>query len=80
MKTSLISLSTAALLGIASLASGRSFDAADFTAILFTIGLVAWTVGQYSRVPRPLLRSRPIQLPAPIKARVAVARMQRLAA
>ena len=73
MKTSLISVLTATLLGLASVASGRPFDVADFTAILFTIGLVAWTVNQYSRAPRPLLVARPIRLPAPIKVRLALA-------
>lgn len=80
MKTSLISVLTATLLGLASLASGRPFDVADFTAILFTIGLVAWTVNQYSREPRPLLVARPIRLPAPVKARISVVPAQRLAA
>jgi hypothetical protein len=63
MKTALISVLTATLLGFASLASGRHFDAADFTAIVFTTGLVAWTVGQYNRAPRVLTLTRPIQLP-----------------
>jgi len=63
MKTALISVLTATLLGFASLASGRPFDAADFVAILFTTGLVAWTVGQYSRTPRALMLARPIHLP-----------------
>ena len=63
MKTALISVLTATLLGFASRASGHPFDAADFTAILFTTGLVAWTVGQYSRAPRALPIVRPIQLP-----------------
>jgi hypothetical protein len=63
MKTTLASLITATLLGIASFVSGRPFDAADFTAILFATGLVAWTFDQYSRVPRSLHRSRPIRLP-----------------
>lgn len=80
MKTSLISVLTATLLGFASLASGRPFDAADFTAIIFTLGLVAWTVNQYTREPRPLLVARPIHLPAPIQARVSVSRVQQLAA
>jgi len=80
MKTALISVLTATLLGFASLASGRPFDAADFTAIIFTTGLVAWTVNQYSRVPRPLLRARPIHLPAPSQSQVAVSGVQRLAA
>ncbi|HRG54819.1 MAG: hypothetical protein JNG82_08435 [Opitutaceae bacterium] len=63
MKTALISVLTATLLGFASLASGRHFDAADFTAIMFTTGLVAWTIGQYSRAPRALSLARPIRLP-----------------
>lgn len=67
MKTSLISLLTATLLGFASLASGRPFDAADFTAILFATGLVAWTIEQYSRVPRSLTLNRPIRLTAPLR-------------
>lgn len=71
MKTSLISLLTASLLGFASLASGRHFDAADFIAIVFTIGLVAWTIGQYSRAPRALTMARPIQLPARVNDRLA---------
>lgn len=80
MKTALISVLTATLLGFASVASGRPFDAADFTAIIFTIGLIAWTVNQYSREPRSLLVARPIRLPAPIQARVSTARVNRLAA
>ena len=63
MKTALLSVLTATLLGFASLASGRHFDAADFTAIMFTTGLVAWTIGQYSRAPRVLTLIRPIQVP-----------------
>lgn len=61
MKISLLSVLTATLLGIASYASGRNFDASDFTAILFTTGLVAWTVEQYSRSPRELGANRPIR-------------------
>ena len=53
----------ATLLGFASLASGRPFDAADFTAILFTTGLVAWTIDQYAREPRVLILNRPIRFP-----------------
>jgi len=63
MKTALTSVLTAILLGFASLASGRPFDAADFTAILFTTGLVAWTIEQYSREPRQLSLNRPIRFP-----------------
>ena len=68
MKATLISVLTAILLGFASLASGRPFDAADLTVLLFTTGLVAWTVEQYSRVPRSLALSRPIRLTSPMRA------------
>jgi energy-converting hydrogenase Eha subunit A len=72
MNTALLtSIITATLLGFASLASGRPFDAADFTAIAFTTGLVAWTVAQYNRTPRSLYAARPIRLPAPMGARPA---------
>lgn len=80
MKTALISVLTATLLGIASLASGRPFDAADFTAIAFTTGLVAWTVAQYSHEPRPLTSSRPIRLTAALRVRPAAVSASRLAA
>lgn len=63
MKISLLSVLTATLLGIASIASGRHFDVTDFTAILFTTGLVAWTIEQYTREPRVLNSSRPIRFP-----------------
>ena len=63
MKTALISFFTAALLGLASRLSGRSFDAADFTAILFATGLVAWTIEQYSREYRVLNAERPLPFP-----------------
>jgi hypothetical protein len=69
MNTALTSIITATLLGFASLASGRPFDAADFTAIAFTTGLVAWTVAQYTRTPRALTLTRPIRLPAPVATR-----------
>ncbi|HEX2860018.1 MAG TPA: hypothetical protein VHN79_00175 [Lacunisphaera sp.] len=80
MKTALISVLTATLLGFASVASGRPFDAADFTAILFATGLVAWTIEQYSRVPRALLLNRPIRLPLPAQIRSASVATSRLAA
>jgi hypothetical protein len=64
MKTALLSVLTATLLGFASLASGRPFDAADFTAIVFSTGLVAWTIEQYARPARCLSFARPIRLPA----------------
>ena len=80
MKTTLISLFTATLLGLASLASGRHFDAADFTAIMFTTGLVAWTIDQYSREPRVLSLVRPIRLPINLGGRTAKVIASRLAA
>jgi hypothetical protein len=80
MKTALISVLTATLLGFASLASGRPFDAADFISILFATGLVAWTIEQYSRAPRSLLKNRPIRLPISIRPRSASGTAQRLAA
>jgi hypothetical protein len=63
MKTALISLLTATVLGALAFASGRSISAADFLTILFSVGLVAWTVAQYSREPRVLNLERPIRLP-----------------
>jgi hypothetical protein len=80
MKTALISVLTATLLGFASIASGRPFDAADFTAIIFTLGLVAWTVDQYSREPRPLQLNRPIRVPTTMASRGTVSKGHRLAA
>lgn len=80
MKTALISVITATLLGFASLASGRHFDAADFTAIVFTTGLVAWTLDQYSRAPRVLTKVTPFRLPLPAKPRHARPVDNRLAA
>jgi len=80
MKTALISVLTATLLGFASQASGRPFDAADFTAILFSTGLVAWTIDQYSREPRTLLVNRPIRFPVSASTRRIPATVSRLAA
>lgn len=80
MKTALLSVLTATLLGFASLASGRHFDAADFTAIMFTTGLVAWTIEQYSRAPRALTVVRTFRFPARVKVGAAKAPALRLAA
>ena len=80
MKTALSSVLTATLLGIASIASGRPFDAADFIAIMFATGLVAWTVEQYSRKPRLLTTVRPIRLPTRLVVQHARAEATRLAA
>ncbi|HVZ66223.1 MAG TPA: hypothetical protein VG936_16775 [Lacunisphaera sp.] len=80
MKTALTSVLTATLLGVASYASGRPFDAADFSAIAFATGLVAWTVEQYSRSPRELSRARPIHLPVNFARRTVEPTVKRLAA
>ncbi|HTL68494.1 MAG TPA: hypothetical protein VL200_12595 [Lacunisphaera sp.] len=80
MKTALTSLLTATLLGVASYASGRPFDAADFSAIAFATGLVAWTVEQYSRQPRVLSLNRPIHLPVNLLRGAADPSAKRLAA
>ncbi|MDB6113928.1 MAG: hypothetical protein JWQ83_835 [Lacunisphaera sp.] len=80
MKTALISLLTATILGFASRLGGRAFDAADFTAILFAAGLVAWTIEQYSREPRVLSATRPIRLPLKVRPNHAPVTARRLAA
>ena len=80
MKTALLSLLTATLLGVASFASGRAFGATDITTILFTTGLVAWTIDQYSREPRSLSLRRPIQFPINLRTPAIAARTHRLAA
>lgn len=81
MKTTLTSLLTAILLGIASSASGRAFDAAEFIAIAFTVGLVAWTVDQYSREFRRLTPlAPPVRLNVNSGVRHAAGRASRLAA
>jgi hypothetical protein len=63
MKTALTSVLTATLLGFAASLSGRAFGAAEFSAIFFATGLVAWTIEQYSRTPRVLTVSRPLRFP-----------------
>jgi len=80
MKTALITLFTASLLAVAFVLSGRPVDAANLTALLFSTGLVAWTVSQYNRTTRPLLAARPIRLPLPAGSRALAAQGQRLAA
>ena len=79
MKTALISLFAASLLAVAFVLGGRPFDAANLTALLFSTGLVAWTVSQYSRAMRPLLVNRPIRLPIPVRGK-SLASRARLAA
>lgn len=80
MNTALTSVLTATLLGFASFVSGRPFDAADFTAILFATGLVAWTIEQYRHRPRLLNVTRPIHLPITLGTNRAKTSASRLAA
>ena len=80
MKTAIISIITATLLGAAFYASGRLFDAADLTAIAFATGLVAWTVSQYDRAPRMLDIHRPVRLPVKAPSRHSRAASLRAAA
>jgi hypothetical protein len=80
MNTALTSVLTATLLGFASFVSGRPFDAADFTAILFATGLVAWTIEQYRHRPGVLDVSRPIHLPVNLGTNRTKASVGRLAA
>jgi len=80
MKTALSAILTASLLAVASLLNGRSFDAVDFTAIVFASGLVAWTIEQYSRSPRALTAERPIRFPISLTAPHAKTAESRLAA
>lgn len=80
MKTAFISVLAATLLGFASLASGRAFDVANFAAIMFTTGLVAWTIDQYNRAPRQLTAPRSIRFPVRAPARSAKTPVIRLAA
>lgn len=73
MKTALHTLLAATLLGFAFLASGRFIDAADFAVLLFSAGIVAWTISQYSRTPRVINLdfNRPARLPVGSAARPA---------
>ena len=63
MKTILISLLAACLLGLAASVSDRLFAAVDFLSIAFATGLVAWTVSQYRSPVRTLRRIHPIHFP-----------------
>ena len=80
MKTALISVLTATVLAFASRASGHAFNSADFIAILFTTGLVAWTLALYGRPTRALRITRPIHLPIPAPLRGRASESARLAA
>jgi hypothetical protein len=72
MKTALISLAIATLLGLVSQITGRSFGAAELTSVLFVTGLLVWTFKQYSRQEIDLVKSCPIHL----SAKFAVQRLQ----
>lgn len=80
MKTALLSVLTATLLGFALFTGGRHFDAANFTAVLFTTGLVAWTIDQYSRTPRQQSADQSLRFPTRAQVRSAKASAIRLAA
>jgi hypothetical protein len=81
MKTTLVSILNATLLGFASFATGRPYGAAEFLAVAFTVALAGWTVEQYTRKPRPLFYARPIRLPiAPQSRRRDNVRAEQLAA
>lgn len=69
MKTTFISLFTAALLGMAFFAGNHSFSADELISGLFVTGLVAWTVTMYSRKVHPLMLARPIHH-LPLKAEI----------
>ncbi len=56
MKTTLLSLLVATLLGFA-------FGSSTFVALAFAAGLIAWTIAQYRCEPRALMLARPIHLP-----------------
>ena len=82
MKTALISLSIATLLGLASYVSALSFNAEQLIAVLFVAGLAAWTITLYSRKLKPLnVRvPRPIHFPIKMNNRNLSAQTHRLAA
>jgi hypothetical protein len=56
MKTTLLSLLVATLLGFA-------FGSSVFVSLVFAAGLIAWTIEQYCRGPRSLMLGRRIHLP-----------------
>ena len=47
MKTALISIATAILLGLGSYAANRPLDLADYAVILSVTSIVVWTIEQY---------------------------------
>ncbi|HUG13066.1 MAG TPA: hypothetical protein VMM36_18765 [Opitutaceae bacterium] len=69
MKTTVITLFAATLLGSASLMSNYSIDAAGFLAIAFAAGLVAWTASEYGReTPLPKRRAKTLAFTIPASA------------
>jgi hypothetical protein len=82
MKTALISLSLATLLGLASYVSALSFNAGQLISVLFVAGLAAWTITLYGRKLKPLTLTvaRPIHLPIKMNHRDLSAQASRLAA
>ena len=80
MKTVLISLSTAALLGIAAYVTGPSFGADELISILFVAGLVAWTFSLYGPKPRLQALAKPIHLPLRFSAHNSPGHVHQLAA
>lgn len=80
MKTALISFLAATLWGLFSSASGRVFDLAEFSSVLFATGLAAWIVDAYTHEPRALPLARPIRLRASLGIRHAAKQVGRLAA
>lgn len=66
MKTIVISLFAATLLGFATLMSNESVDAGVILAIAFATGLVAWTVSEYDnaeRLPERRAKTIPFVIP-----------------
>jgi hypothetical protein len=80
MKTTLISLLTATLLGFAAQLSGHTLNAADLPSILFAAGLAAWAISQYSFKPAALTVARPFRLPVRLHRENSPANSMQLAA
>ena len=80
MKTTLISLLTATLMGFAIQATGRAIGVAELTSIFFAAGLMAWTINQYGRQPAALIATRPIRLPLKLSVKHLAHQEHRLAA
>jgi hypothetical protein len=67
MKTTIITLFAATLLGFAFLTRNESVNAAGLVAIAFVAGLVAWTVSEYGhtrRLDARLAETLPFALPS----------------